>query len=113
MTKKSGIFKIILLLPFFAVVQTGWAEGYLTDAGAKFGRGIENVVTSPAEIPCTMENEMKKGDRILRFFSGLGVGSVYFLRRAVVGATEIVTFMVPMERTISRVCEEEPVGVIG
>lgn len=103
----------VAFLFLFLFGSSAGAEGsYLSAIGTKFGRGIENVITSPAEIPCTMETEMHKGDRIIRFFSGFGKGTVYFLRRAIVGATEIVTFPVPMERTLSRVCPEGQAGVI-
>jgi len=106
--------KHFLILLFMVMLPTvGRAGDYVEDIGAKFGRGIENFITSPAEIPCTMESEMHKGDRIIRFFSGFGKGTVYFLRRAIVGTTEVVTFMIPMERTLPRVCKEEPAGVIG
>ena len=108
MKKNFLILSFLMVLPAFAI-----AGDYVEDIGTKFGRGIENFVTSPAEIPCTLESEMHKGDRIIRFFSGLGKGTVYFLRRAIVGTTEVVTFMIPMERTMPQVCKEEPAGVIG
>lgn len=95
----------------WAQEQTG--GDYFVHAGTKLGRGIENIVTSPAEIPCAMEAEMQKGDRIVRFFSGLGKGTVFFARRVLLGAAEVATFVIPMERTLARVCREEPAGVIG
>ncbi len=103
---------LALFFLFLFRAQAEASGNYFSETGAKFGRGIENVITSPAEIPCTMESEMHKGDRIIRFFSGFGKGTVYFLRRAIVGATEVVTFPIPMKRTIPRVCIEEPTGVI-
>ncbi|HRK62153.1 MAG TPA: exosortase system-associated protein, TIGR04073 family [Candidatus Omnitrophota bacterium] len=106
--------KHFLILSFLMMLSAFASAGeYVEDIATKFGRGVENFVTSPAEIPCTVESEMHKGDRIIRFFSGLGKGTVYFLRRAIVGTTEVVTFMIPMERTMPQVCKEEPAGVIG
>lgn len=112
MRKYFLILGMALLFLFLFRTQAEASGNYLSDVGTKFGRGVENVITSPAEIPCTIESEMHKGDRIIRFFSGIGKGTVYFLRRAIVGATEVVTFPIPMERTIPRVCLEEPAGVI-
>lgn len=102
--KKIGCFVFLVLMSF----QWGaFADGYMTAIGTKLGRGVENVVTSPAEIPCTIESEMHQGDRIIRFFTGIGKGTVLFLRRAIVGVTEVVTFVIPMERTMQRVCTEK------
>ena len=78
----------------------------LVEIGTKFGRGLENVVTSPAEIPCTMAEDMRES-AAAGFFTGFGKGTVFMLRRILVGVTEIGTFVIPMERTIPRVCSEK------
>ena len=75
--------------------------------GRKLGGGLENVITSPAEIPCTMKVEMEGGNAAAGFFTGFGKGTLFMLRRILVGATEVGTFMIPMERTIPRVCHEK------
>ena len=108
MKKLISLAFIMILLTVSAHAQEQTAGDYFDAAGTKLGRGLENIATSPAEIPCTVEEEMHKGDRILRFFSGAGLGTVYFLRRVLIGATETVTFFIPMERTIPRVCSEAP-----
>lgn len=113
MKKLFWVMIFSLAIPASALAAETASGDYFSEIGTKFGRGIENIVTSPAEIPCTIETEMHKGDRILRFFSGLGKGTIFFTRRVILGATEVVTFAIPMERTLPRVCEEEPVGVIG
>lgn len=107
------IFTFLFLfqsLSFADMAEEQTAGDYFVGIGTKFGRGIENIVTSPAEIPCTTEDEMHKGDRIIRFFGGLGKGTVFFLRRVLVGVTEVGTFFIPMERTIPRVCTDKPVA---
>jgi hypothetical protein len=40
-------------------------------------------------------------------FTGFGKGTVFMLRRILVGVTEVGTFVIPMERTIPRVCSEK------
>ena len=103
--------KIAVLFILFSVAgpslvsAEGTAGDYMYDVGTKFGRGLENVVTSLAEIPCTTHAEMKDQGGS-GFFPGLGKGTLFMLRRMLVGVTEVGTFFIPMERTIPRVCQE-------
>ncbi len=78
---------------------------YLAAIGTKLGRGVTNVLTSPAEIPCTMAVDME-GQPVEGFFTGLGKGTLFMLRRILVGVTEIGTFIIPMERDLAPVCHE-------
>ncbi len=76
---------------------------YFREIGTKFGRGLWNVISSPAEIPCTMVEDTKnQGSEGV--FTGFGKGIVFMLRRILVGVTEVGTFVIPMERTIPQVC---------
>lgn len=75
------------------------------DVGAQFGRGLENVVTSFAEIPCTVSAGMKDQGGS-GFFPGLGKGTLYMFRRLLVGVTEVGTFFIPADRTLPRVCQD-------
>lgn len=100
----------LLLLTLFPAAFALPAEeatigDYTYGIGAKFVRGLENIVTSPAEIPCTVRVDMKERGGS-GFFPGLGMGSVYMLRRMFVGVCEVGSFFIPMERTIPRVCHE-------
>jgi len=99
----------LTLMGLFASASFAFADGtagdYMYDAGAQFGRGLENVVTSFAEIPCTVHADMKdRGGS--GFFPGLGMGTVYMFRRLLVGVTEVGTFFIPDQRTLPRVCQE-------
>ncbi|HOW59703.1 MAG TPA: exosortase system-associated protein, TIGR04073 family [Candidatus Omnitrophota bacterium] len=92
-----------LIVPFVFADET--AGDYFYGIGTKFGRGLENTVTSLAEIPCTMRVDIKdQGGG--GFFTGFGKGTVFMLRRMLIGVTEVGTFFIPMERTIPRVCQE-------
>jgi len=105
-------FKITVLLIVLTVflsplvsAEEATVGDYMYGIGTKFGRGLENVVTSFAEIPCTIRTDMKdRGGS--GFFSGVGMGTVYMLRRMLIGVTEVGSFFIPMERTIPRVCHE-------
>ena len=107
--QQSLVFVVLMLVSAVSFAETPEVEtagDYAIAMGTKIGRGLENVVTSPAEIPCTMSSDMSKGNSFAGFFTGFGKGTVFFLRRILVGVTEVGTFMIPMERTIPRVCSE-------
>ena len=94
---------MLLLVPFVSAEET--VGDYMYGIGTKFGRGLENIVTSFAEIPCTIHTDMKDQGGS-GFFPGLGMGTVYMLRRMFIGVCEVGSFFIPMERTIPRVCHE-------
>lgn len=104
-------FKISLLLialtvlPVISVFAEETVGDYFYGAGAQFGRGFENIVTSFAEIPCTIHADMKDQGGS-GFFPGLGMGTVFMLRRMFIGVCEVGSFFIPAERTIPRVCQE-------
>jgi len=103
--KGTILLTLMALLPASCVFAEGTAGDYMYGVGTKFGRGLENVVTSLAEIPCTVHADMKdRGGS--GFFPGVGMGTVYMFRRMLIGVTEVGTFFIPMERTIPRVCQE-------
>ena len=105
-----GVWVLVLSLSFplipHALAQEETAGDYFRGIGTKFGRGLWNVITSPAEIPCTIKVEMDANSST-GFFTGFGKGTVFMLRRILVGVTEVGTFVIPMERTIPPVCHEE------
>ncbi|HNX69454.1 MAG TPA: hypothetical protein PLL75_01925 [Candidatus Omnitrophota bacterium] len=109
--------KFFALLLTFAFVsapvvfaEEATAGDYFYGIGTKFGRGFENTVTSLAEIPCTIHSDMSdKGGT--GFLTGFGKGTLFMLRRMLIGVTEVGTFFIPMERTIPRVCHEEKPAV--
>jgi putative exosortase-associated protein (TIGR04073 family) len=76
----------------------------VTDSFTQLGRGLVNVVSSPAEIPCNMANDMEGGPWY-GFLTGLGKGTVFMVRRMFVGVCEVGTFVIPMEATLPPVCQ--------
>jgi len=109
--------KILILLVVLMMFSSSFAsaEGtvgdYFYGAGAQLGRGFENIVTSFAEIPCTIHTDMKDQGGS-GFFPGLGMGTVYMLRRMFIGVCEVGSFFIPAERTIPRVCQETKPAVV-
>ena len=111
-------FKISILLITLSVLPVPFVSAeeatvgdYMVGIGIKFGRGLENVVTSFAEIPCTIRTDMKDQGGS-GFFPGFGMGTVFMLRRMLIGVSEIGSFFIPMERTIPRVCHETKSAVV-
>ena len=96
---------VSLVFPGSMACAEGTAGDYMYGIGTKFGRGLENVVTSLAEIPCTVHTDIQDQGGS-GFFMGFGKGTLFMLRRMLVGVTEVGTFFIPMERTIPRVCQE-------
>lgn len=99
------LLTVVMLLPASFVSAEETAGDYMYGVGTKFGRGLENVATSFAEIPCTIHKDMKDQGG-MGFFSGFGKGTLFMLRRMLVGVAEVGTFFIPMDRTIPRVCQE-------
>ena len=93
-----------------AVASEGTTGDYMGEIGTKFGRGLWNVITSPAEIPCTMNTEMKDRGGV-GFFTGFGKGTLFMLRRILVGVTEVGTFVIPMPADLPPVCQPAAANV--
>jgi putative exosortase-associated protein (TIGR04073 family) len=107
MRLKSAILLVALtVLPVTLVsAEEATVGDYMYGVGTKFGRGLENIVTSLAEVPCTVHANMKDQGGS-GFFTGMGMGTVYMLRRMFIGVCEVGSFFIPMERTIPRVCHD-------
>ena len=108
MKKVAGILFFLMLTmsapSLFAAEET--TGDYMAEIGTKFGRGLENILTSPAEIPCVMSDEIRETGAA-GSLTGLGKGILWMCRRILVGVTEVGTFMIPMERTLPPVCRSK------
>jgi len=67
-----------------------------------FGRlvnGVQNVVTAPLDVPCTVVRHTQETDNpLLGLFTGVVEGSVNCTVRATAGVTEVITSPVPGKR---------------
>ncbi len=101
-------YRLLILGALIAGAGISWAgEETLGDtavaSGTKFVRGLGNVLSSPAEIPCTMAADIRDAGGI-GALTGFGKGIVFMLRRILVGVDEVGTFIIPMEATLPAVC---------
>ncbi len=96
-----------LFLSFGAPRAHAQSADYGLEISRKLGRGLWNMVSSPAEIPCGVRDDYaeRKGAGIA---TGFFKGTLFFLRRLLVGSTEVMTFVIPMEATIPPVCAKGP-----
>ncbi len=98
----------LLLILFLFCGKEAWAKGPFN----KFGRGMTNIVTSPAEILLQMMNLSQEGyenDHVTAFFGGFLKGTVYMVGRIVTGAYEVVTFPFPIPAKYEPVWHPETV----
>lgn len=108
----SALIVLIGAVPSVSASGEGTAGDYLYGMGAQLGRGLANVVTSPAEIPCTMTQDTKEmGASGLA--TGFGKGTFFMLRRILIGVSEIGTFILPADRTIPPVCQAKPAATVA
>lgn len=105
----AAILFVIMAFSFSPILRAGegTAGDYAAGMGKNIGRGLWNVASSPAEIPCTISSDMKENAGT-GFFTGFGKGLGLMVRRIVVGVSEIGTFMMPAEATIPPVCRQKP-----
>ena len=103
-----------LILLWGLGVPLGRAESsadYSVEISQKLGRGALNLLSSPLELPCAIRDDISE-----RGAAGVGTGLfkglAFFLRRALVGVTEIGTFVIPMEETLPPVCAKKPAPAV-
>jgi putative exosortase-associated protein (TIGR04073 family) len=89
---------IIAGLIFLSLTAVFTAESYSDTAVKKLGRGIANVATCPFELT----NQMQRVNNTEGPFAGATYGALKGVAmigvRAVVGAYEIATFLIPLPR---------------
>lgn len=108
----TTLIVLTCVVPSVSASGEGTAGDYLYGMGAQLGRGLVNVVTSPAEIPCTMTQDTKE-QGASGLATGFGKGTFFMLRRILIGVSEIGTFILPADRTIPHVCQEKPTAAVA
>src|SRR3989338_6635504 len=84
---------VVLLIGMFIIGGTAYAEG--SGPFTKFGRGVTNLLLSPAEL---VYQPMKMGEdnnALIAIIGGIPKGIVFVPVRAALGVYDIATFFVP------------------
>ena len=102
---RFAILAFCLVAFFGSVPSVATAEerAYPVKIIWKFGRGLENILKSPVEIPVNMYKEAHRaevrgenaGGQAIGYFTGTITGIGYTLARIGVGIFDVVTFPVP------------------
>ncbi|MDQ6982450.1 MAG: exosortase system-associated protein, TIGR04073 family [Mariprofundus sp.] len=95
--KVTGI--TVLAMGLF-VAAPAMASDYATDSGAKFTRGLANVVTGWGEIPKNIVNESRDNNVLVGLTYGTFKGAAHGVGRTAVGAFDLVTFFAPTEEVV-------------
>ena len=85
------------------VLSAAEGRAYPVETISKLGRGLQNIFTSPSEIPVNMFKQAreaeKRGDNFsgveVGYFTGFFVGVGFMFARIGVGVAEVVSFPVP------------------
>jgi len=89
--------KIVMILAtlFFFTPYVANASSYPAKMGVKLGNGITNVVTGLGEIPKNIMIANRTDGPAYAATAGVMTGFLHMLGRALCGATDLVTFMIP------------------
>ncbi len=87
--------RIVVLAVSAALVFSFAGAVYADGPLKKLGRGIANLVTCPLELPTGIGRAATEDGAIAAFTWGILKGTFNIVKRAGVGAYEIITFPVP------------------
>lgn len=86
---------IIISIIFFLSTQVAIAQSYQNTAGEKVATGITNMVTGFVEIPKNIVLNSEKNGVPYGMTVGVISGVMHAVGRTVVGAFDVITFMIP------------------
>ncbi len=90
---------IAILCLFFS--QSTMAESYQSASGKKMVSGLSNVVTGVAELPKNIIISTKYHGVPYGMTVGVATGVMHTVGRTVIGALDLITFMIPTGPSIS------------
>ncbi len=90
------VFTLCLLAPHVASAST-----YPDRIGTKLGNGMANIVTGIVEIPKAIINGNRNQGAAYAATAGFMTGMVHMMGRTLLGAADLVTFMIPTKPIIT------------
>jgi putative exosortase-associated protein (TIGR04073 family) len=104
------IIKLFLVFLFLfssqAVIASGYSSpravssGYISHSGEKFVNGITNIATGVIELPKNIILKTQNEGVVYGVTVGVVTGVMHTVARTVIGALDVVTFMVPTQPSI-------------
>lgn len=97
------LFKSLLVVSilFFFSSQVAMAQSYPYASGEKFVGGLTNVVTGFVELPKNMINATEERGLPYGMTVGFATGIMHTVGRTLVGALDLVTFMIPTGSSVT------------
>ena len=95
--------KALLALAMLCLLapQIASASTYPDRMGTKLGNGMANIVTGIVEIPKAVINGNRKNGAAYAATGGVMTGMVHMMGRTLLGAADLVTFMIPTKPIIT------------
>ncbi len=93
----------VLLIGMFLIGGTAYAKGPFT----KFGRGVTNILLSPGEIVYQPMKMAQDNNGMIATIGGVPKGIIYFPVRLLLGAYDLVTFLIPYPKDYGYWVEPE------
>jgi len=97
----------ITLMVVASILSFSLPEALAQDPIKKLGRGIANVLTGALEIPLNIVDAQEEEGYIAAVTYGIVKGVAMTALRTVVGAYEIVTFLIPIPFHYDPILEPE------
>jgi len=95
------IIQLSLVLVFlFISSQAVAGSGYISVTGEKFVNGIANVATGVVELPKNIILTTQNDGVVYGVTVGVVTGLMHTVARTVIGALDVVTFLVPTQPSI-------------
>lgn len=95
----------VLMLGMFLVGGIAYAEG--SGPFTKFGRGVTNIILSPAELVYQPMKMGQDNNALIAIIGGIPKGIVFIPVRLLLGAYDLVTFLIPYPKSYGYWVEPE------
>ncbi|MCH9638177.1 MAG: exosortase system-associated protein, TIGR04073 family [Betaproteobacteria bacterium] len=97
--RKTIQLSLVLVLLFFSS-QAVAGSGYISVTGEKFVNGVANVATGVVELPKNIILTTQNDGVVYGVTVGVVTGLMHTVARTVIGALDVVTFLVPTQPSI-------------
>ncbi len=97
--RKTIQLSLVLVLLFISS-QAVAGSGYISVTGEKFVNGVANVATGVVELPKNIILTTQNDGVVYGVTVGVVTGLMHTVARTVIGALDVVTFLVPTQPSI-------------